>query len=128
MNENPAQKSRIFGDLRAKSCQESGISDYFPRIGKNGTRHCRGKFAFLGKNMKGMGQRAKGYGRGLAQSYPLAELSPEGPGKDGFLQEFDLRKDCFGCVPDLLFLRKKIIEDADDLLLLGKRGNTHANA
>ena len=101
------------------------MSDYLPRIGKYGARLCSGKFAFLGKNMKGMGQRAKGHGRGLAQSFPLAELSPEGPGKDGFLQEFDLRKDCFG---NLLFLRKKIIEDADDLMLLGKRGNTHANA
>ena len=73
----------------------------------------------MGKNMKGMGQRAKGHGRGLAQSFPLAELSPEGLGKDGFLQKFDLRKDCFGCVLDLLFLDEKVVEDADDLLLFG---------
>lgn len=117
MNENWAQKSRIFGDLRAKSCQESGISDYLPRIGKYEARLCRGNFAFLGKNMKCMGQRAKGLGRGFAQSYPLAEFSPEGLGKDGFLQKLDLHKDSFCCVPDLLFPGKKVVEDADDLLL-----------
>ena len=77
MNENWAQKSRIFGDLRAKSCQESGISDYLPRIGKYEARPCRGKFAFLGKNMEGMGQRAKGYGAVFSskQSSPLKALA-----------------------------------------------------
>ena len=73
----------------------------------------------MGKNMEGMGQRAKGYGAVFSskQSSSLKALA-----------RMDFFKSSFGCVLNLLFLRKKIIEDADDLLLLGKRGNTHANA
>ncbi|PWL60377.1 MAG: hypothetical protein DBY37_08510 [Desulfovibrionaceae bacterium] len=46
------------------------------------------------------------------------QLPPKRPGQNGLFHQVDLAQSIFGGFSDVPFLRKKIIKDADNFLLL----------